>query len=128
MLQIGYYKNFKGDQPTLLFAGSASDVLKLMVFFRDWDGEKTDLLKYFENGSIIEVNKIQNIIIERGVHGRTNVTSDDFSLTWSITKKDQDRIMGLLEGLVESNKPSHQYLNDGLSNIQIICSKDEYPN
>jgi hypothetical protein len=45
MLQIEYRTNFK-SRSTLLFAGGASDVLRLLAVVRDWTGEEMELLQH----------------------------------------------------------------------------------
>jgi hypothetical protein len=48
-------------------------------------------------------------------------------VVWSLSVLEQDRIIGLLDGLRVSSKAGHQYLDNGAGSIQILCSKGEYP-
>jgi hypothetical protein len=129
MLQIRYHANFK-FRPTLLFAGSASDVCRLLEVFRDWDGEEIDLLqrlRQVEGG--VACDSVASLKLSRAKAEKDSYLewTNDHGVWW-ISRRGQPRIVDLLEGLKDSADPGHQYLDIGdPTGVQIMCSKDEYP-
>jgi hypothetical protein len=128
MLQIQYHKDFK-FRSTLLFAGAASDVSRLMELFRNWNGDEIDLLQH--------LRQVEGCIACENVTGiklsRANAEKDsylewttDYGVWW-ISRRGQPQIVDLLESLKDSAHPGHQYLDIGdPDGVQIMCSKDEY--
>ncbi len=129
MLQIQYHANFK-FRPTLLFAGAASDVRRMLEVIRDWDGKEIDLVQHLRHGveGGVASSSIGSIKLSRA-----NAEKDSYLEwtndrgVWWISRRGQSRIVGLLEGLKDSAQPGHQYLDIGdPMGVQIMCSKEEY--
>ena len=123
MLQIRYHQKFKGAD-TLLFAGSRDDIDLLRSFFLEWNGDNVDLIKYLQAQEKIYLLSVTAMHLKRDAQKDSFAWHQD-SGTWLITTTYQKRIVGLLDGLLESNNEGHQYLNNGGS-VQIMVAKDEY--
>ena len=130
MLQIQYHANFK-FRPTLLFAGATSDVCQLLEVLRDWNGEEIDLLHQLRQMQArMTYESVTSIRLSRAKAEKDSYLewANDRGVWW-ISRRGQPRIIGLLEGLKDSTQPGHQYLDIGdPTGIQIMCSKEEYPN
>lgn len=126
MLQVRYHSNFKGG-PTLLFAGSSGDLESLIAFFREWDGREVSLLERLKGSGETYVNGVRELLVlgTSDSAGRLAWTRDVGR--WTVARSAIPRIVDLLEGLTQAKSPGHQYLDSGSDEIQIICSKDEYP-
>lgn len=125
MLRIGYFNEFKG-QKTLLLAGSQVDIMTLQQFFRSWSGATANLIEYLGEAAAIYVGGITELVLQRAEQD-SRAEYHRNQVIWHISSEWQERIIGLLSGLCESKHSSHQYLDSGCEDIQILCSKDEYP-
>jgi hypothetical protein len=124
MLQIRYHLKFKGSD-TLLFAGSRDDIDLLHSFFLGWKGEEVELVQRLQAREKLYLASVAALRLQHG--SKDSFTWQRDNGTWVITAGSQQQIIGLLEGLLESNDEGHQYLDSGESPIQIIVAKDEYP-
>ncbi len=125
MLQVNYHENFKGA-PTLLLAGTKSDIEALRDLFGTWTGERVDLVKYFGKTGINLAGMREMVLNHSSTGPNSVVRVNDDSCQWRVSKSWKKRIMGLLQALIESQSPSHQYLDSGEGAVQVLCSKDEY--
>jgi hypothetical protein len=126
MMELGYYHNFKGGD-TLLFAGSGDDINELYRFFKQWDGRECDLVHYLQSHESICLHSVKALLLKRDVDWHKLSWLGDRG-TWSISQEAQTWIVGLLESLREANHAAHQYLDHDGDAVQIMVSKDEYPN
>jgi hypothetical protein len=130
MLQIRYHADFK-FRPTLLFAGAASDVSRILEVIRHWDGEEIDLVQHLRQGvkGGVAGDSVTSIKLSRAKAEKDSYLewTNDRGVWW-ISRRGQPQIVGLLEGLKDSAHPGHQYLDIGdPTGVQIMCSKEEYP-
>ncbi|MBI1424624.1 MAG: hypothetical protein GC149_14350 [Gammaproteobacteria bacterium] len=126
MLVIKYFDEMKGA-PTLLISGSLSDVEQVARFFNTWNGKRVDLVEYINQYTEVDLSGIRKLEVESSLSGTDSyVENIKDTCIWRITESGKMRISGLLQGLVESEEPAHQYLDSRNSLVQIICSKDEY--
>lgn len=126
MLNICYFEKFKGV-PTLLFAGSRTDMEKLFEFFRTWTGERVDIAEALGQGTEIRLGEVFKLVLDRSSSGPSSVAEMVGGICeWRVSDSWKDVVAGLLQGLVESESASHQYLDSGETGLQILCTKDEY--
>jgi hypothetical protein len=125
MLQIRFHPNFK-SAATLLFAGSHADIARLRCVFLEWKGETLDLVKHLQEKGNIYLFSVAELHLQRTTKGKSFTWRDDKG-KWLISKAYQEQIIGLLDGLLDSDKAGHQYFDVGESHIQIMVAKDEYP-
>jgi len=124
MLQVRYHPNFK-TKNTLLFAGTGDELRDLLNFFEQWNGQSADLLEYLRSQRPIFTLAVASLQIQRDKKSGLRWKGDKG--TWFVSQKHQNVIKGLLDGLLATNSPGHQYLEDSVSPLQIIAAKDEYP-
>lgn len=112
MLRIRYHADFK-FRPTLLFAGAASDVSRILEVIRQGDGEEIDLVQQLrpsaEGGAAGD--RVTRLRLSREKTGKDSYLewTNDHGIWW-ISRSGQLRIVGLLEGLKDSASSGHQYL------------------
>ena len=127
MLHIRYFEKFK-DTPTLLLAGSRTDIERLLDLFRTWTGNRVDVVESLGPDMEIELTGVLKLVLDRSLAGSSSVAEVIGDICeWRVSDSWKERIVGLLQGLVESESAAHQYLEDsGATSLQILCSKDEY--
>jgi len=125
MLQIRYHPAFKSAD-TLLFAGSQDDIARLRHFFLNWKGEEIDLIEILQAQEKLYVFSVTELHLGSAAKGSIFKWRDDKG-TWLISKEYLEQMIGLLDGLLESSKPGHQYFDVSGSPVQIMIAKDEYP-
>ncbi len=125
MLQIRYLPTFKSSA-TLLFAGSHDDIARLRCIFLEWKGEKLDLIKLLKEKENVYLSSIVQLHLQLTAKGNSFTWRDDKG-KWLISRAYQGQILGLFDGLLDTDKAGHQYFGVGGSLIQIMVAKDEYP-
>jgi hypothetical protein len=125
MLNISHYENFKGG-PTLLFSGYASDIRLLLDCFNSWDGEDFDLIERLKHTQTLNGTVKQLLIIRANNMNDSFLTWRNKQGIWSVSMHGQKQIIELLQNLINSEGSGHQYLDMSPSEIQIMCSQEEY--
>ena len=124
MLQIRFHRNWAWG-PALLIAGSGDDLAVVEAFFKRWNGEEVELVSFLSSRTTVLRQGIDTLTVRRA-------EQEEFAIRrgagiWSLTTKSPQRIASLIAKLLELNASGHQYLNTEVSNIEIVCAKDEYP-
>ncbi len=125
MLQIRYHTKFKSAD-TLLFAGARNDIERLRSFFLRWDGKDLDLIRHLEGQEKLYLFSVIALRLQRSAKKDSFAWNGDNG-TWLISPLYQERIVDLLDGLLRTDYPGHQYLDCDDQAAQIMVSKDEYP-
>lgn len=114
MLNIGFFEDFAGADSVLL-TGSPEDIASLSSRLKQflWSSEQH-----------LPIHTQANVSVRRPVllfASRTaNVTADSFHWLVSLVEPE------MLEPLVTSGKPGHQYFELAQSKVQLVVSVGEY--
>jgi hypothetical protein len=93
-----------------------------------WRGEKLEFIGAMKRDHEIYIHGLKKLLLEVDEKIVASISGIDGSeLFLLLTKRDKDRIVGLIDGLGNSAGPGHQYLNTKGQAIEIMLSKDEYP-
>lgn len=114
--------------PTLLLAGSTSEMDALRCALQEWDGSTISLAGVLRPSIPVHVEGISELVLEGARSDRTEsiaVMECDKAI-WKLSVSKRDRIVGLLKGLCRGPDAGHQYLDSGTSPMQLLCSKGEY--
>jgi hypothetical protein len=127
VLHISYYDMFKWA-PTLLVSGSKLEIASLRDVLAEWHGETISLAGILRLRTTLHMQGITDLILESAPSERmeSSAVLERDKAVWRLSTFDQDRIVGLLEGLCRGKDTGHQYLESNTSPIQILCSTGEY--
>src|ERR1700749_3768492 len=107
MLHIRYHPDFKFGR-TLLFAGAASGISRLLAVIRHWDGEEIDLVPHLCQGveGRVVLDGVVSLKLSRAKAGKDSYLewTNDRGVWW-ISQCGQLQIVELLEGLMASAHP-----------------------
>jgi hypothetical protein len=128
MLHISYYAMFKGA-PTILIGGSEREIRALRCVLAEWRGQSLSIFASLRPHVSLLVDELVDFVLEvaRDRATQSRAALEHGKVVWSLSVLEQDRIIGLLDGLCVSRKAGHQYLDNGAGSIQVLCSKGEYP-
>lgn len=121
-MRIERRENFKGKDSVLIF-GDKTDMRKLFELFQSWDGEEVDLIAALstqEKGGQLSALTLRQVVSGNAITWKANVGS------WRLSLDSGKNVAGLLEGLLDSTEAGHQYLDDGIGDVQVIASIGEY--
>jgi len=110
---------------TLLIAGTWADVDVLRSFFLGWNGEELELIKQLQTANQVYLFSASNLVLRRD-YNRDEFRWSGDNGTWLISQNHQERVVDLLNGLLEANGAGHQYVEPDNSPVQIMVSKDEH--
>ncbi len=125
MIQIGYFKEFKG-MPTVLIAASEEDFDHVYDALLSEAPEPIDLVALLRR-TVSAIHTANLTSFAMAPHGsETRLTLHGSEVQWSRPDSYRVRLKGLLDVLKESSTPAHQYLETGTREMQLVVSRGEY--
>ena len=123
-MHVVYLENYHGSS-AIVFSGGRKSMQILRDIFVEFDKRKTkvDLISEFNKFEPCALLKVSGVHL--GQRDPSKVQWEDGLLTWFLSDASLDKIVGLLDGLLEQDEPGHQYIETDFSPVQIVCSKDE---
>lgn len=129
MMQIKYYVAFYESRSALIFHGNKDQIGELRDLFLNWNKIDTEILTELSYKIRIVNNNIEAINLHyTDKYGYNHVEYDHSSINWTLDQHEVTQIVGLLDGLMQSDDPGHQYLNDATGPIDVIASMNENSN